>query len=90
MKNHEKDKRVEQTPEQRNPGLAKAQDFEVKTHADAAKMPTPGHGQHGENKVEYTALLPKSKLIPDRNDVNDRSPKLKIGIGKRVKKQVDA
>jgi hypothetical protein len=76
--NREKDKLIRQTDNQKNPGHAKPEDFEVTSAADAAQMEVPSHGQHGKNKAEYTALLPKSKLIPERNDVNNRNPKNRI------------
>jgi hypothetical protein len=46
-----KDKRIEQTPAQRNPYEARPQDFQV------GGIDVAGHGQHGQNEGEYKKLL---------------------------------
>jgi len=67
--NREQDSIVEQTPNQINPGAAKASDFVVEDR---------GPGQCGDTKAERAALLAeadsgaKSRLrapLPDRNEV---------------------
>lgn len=79
MSNHPSNKeqgvKIELTPEQQNPGLAKPTDFEV-TETDDPLPPTPGHGQRGETAAEYKRLLKErrggeSQPIPDRNSVED-------------------
>ena len=48
--NKEQNALIEPTPEQMNPGLAKATDFKI----GSAVL---GHGQHGETRAEYNKLL---------------------------------
>lgn len=85
--NREQDKLIDMHDNQMNPGLAKSEDFKVVSPAEAARMPIPGHGQCGKTEVEYHRLENeadsdgKSKLgspRPERNDVNNRTPKARI------------
>jgi hypothetical protein len=71
------DKLIELTEAQQNPGLARAEDFEVID--GGAPMAEPFHGQHGDSRAEYKRLLAqrdqdgKSKpgsARPDRPDVD--------------------
>lgn len=52
-----KDVLIELTESQRDPYLARPEDFEVMRPDEAAQLETPGHGQHGENSKELTRLL---------------------------------
>lgn len=47
----------ELTPEQQNPYLARPEDFDVMTPAEAATKKVPGHGQRGRNLREQNKLL---------------------------------
>ncbi len=88
--NREQDKVLIDTmhPNQLNPGLAKPEEFRVKTHAEAAKLDVPAHGQCGDSRAEYERLERegsadgKSKLNsprPQRPDVDiNRNPKSRI------------
>ena len=60
--NKEQDKVLIDTmhPNQLNPGLAKPEDFKVKTHAEAAKLDVPAHGQCGDSRAEYERLEKKA------------------------------
>ena len=51
----EKDRLVEQSESQRNPFLARPEDFEV--GKPGANTGMPGHGQHGDTVAEERALL---------------------------------
>jgi hypothetical protein len=85
--NKEQDKLINMHDNQMNPGLAKAEDFKVKTHAEAAKIEVPLHGQCGDSRAEYHRLekegsadgkSPLGSKNPSRNDVNNRTPKARI------------
>ena len=55
--NREQGKTIEQTENQRNPFLARPEDFEVLSAEEAAKpMETPFHGQCGDSESEYRRL----------------------------------
>ncbi len=82
--NKEQDKVLIDTmhPNQLNPGLAKPEDFKVKTHAEAAKLDVPAHGQCGDSRAEYERLEKEGsadgkspdRKTPDRHDVNTANP----------------
>jgi hypothetical protein len=54
----EQDEKIELTPQQQNPYLARPEDFIVNT--TQANQP-PGHGQRGANRREEMFLLAKRK-----------------------------
>jgi hypothetical protein len=56
---NEQDQKIELTPEQTNPYLARPEDFQI--GAPAQTIPTPGHGQRGESKREEAQLLARRK-----------------------------
>jgi hypothetical protein len=56
---NEQDQKIELTPEQTNPYLARPEDFQI--GAPAQTSPTPGHGQRGDSKREEAQLLAKRK-----------------------------
>jgi predicted alpha/beta-fold hydrolase len=61
--NKQQDMLIEQTDNQRNPFLARPEDFEVLEPSDAAKpMARPFHGQTGDSKTEYNRLLQEAPL----------------------------
>ncbi len=86
--NKEQDKLIDMHDNQMNPGAAKPEDFKVKTHAEAAKLEVPAHGQCGDSRAEYQRLEReadsdgKSKLNSPRQERNDvdinRNPKSRI------------
>jgi hypothetical protein len=54
----DKNQKIELTPEQTNPYLARPEDFEVSI---SQTSPTPGHGQRGDTAKEEARLLAKRK-----------------------------
>jgi hypothetical protein len=56
---NEQDQKIELTPEQANPYLARPEDFQI--GAPAQTRLTPGHGQRGDTKREEARLLAKRK-----------------------------
>jgi hypothetical protein len=56
---NEQDRKIELTPQQQNPYLARPEDFEI--GAPAQTSPTPGHGQRGLTTREELLLLAKRK-----------------------------
>ena len=71
----EKDKLVQQSEAQRNPYLARPEDFTIMSAADAAQKVLSGHGQRGENMRQYNRLLEErkrdaGKSTPTRKDVD--------------------
>jgi hypothetical protein len=56
---NEQDQKIELTPEQTNPYLARPEHFQI--GAPAQTSPTPGHGQRGDSKREEAKLLSKRK-----------------------------
>ena len=84
--NREQDKLINMHDNQMNPGLAKPEDFKIKTHAEAATIEVPLHGQCGNSRAEYERLEKEGsadgkspdRKTPDRNDVNNRTPKARI------------
>ena len=55
--NREQNKKISLSENQRNPYLAKPEDFEVLEAEDSAKpMKVPFHGQCGSSKAEYARL----------------------------------
>jgi hypothetical protein len=58
--NKEKDQLFEQTEAQRNPYLARPEDFEIMSAADAARRSLPGHSQSGDNLCQYLSLVKTS------------------------------
>jgi hypothetical protein len=55
--NKEQSRKIELTPEQGNPYLARPEDFEVEKTNGPASMETPSHGQRGDNAREEAKLL---------------------------------
>jgi hypothetical protein len=55
----EQDQKIELTPEQQNPYLARPEHFQI--GAPAQSSPTPGHGQRGDSKREEAQLLARRK-----------------------------
>ena len=53
--NAEQNKVVELSPNQSDPGLARAEDFAVSQNTETPAVPL--HGQHGETPAEYKKLL---------------------------------
>jgi hypothetical protein len=58
---NEQDQKIELTPEQTNPYLARPEHFQIGVPAQAS--PTPGHGQRGDTKREESQLLAKRKAL---------------------------
>jgi hypothetical protein len=58
---NDKDQKIELTPEQTNPYLARPEHFQI--GAPAQTSPTPGHGQRGDTKGEESQLLAKRKAL---------------------------
>jgi hypothetical protein len=56
---NEQDQKIELTPEQTNPYLARPEDFQI--GAPAQTSPTPGHGQRGDTAKEEARLLATRK-----------------------------
>lgn len=52
-----KNQKIELTENQQNPGLARPEDFTVMHPDESATKHLPGHGQCGDTKREYNALL---------------------------------
>lgn len=79
--NKEQNQLIQQTEQQRNPGLAKPEDWTVTTASEAAKRQLPGDGHCGKDEAEYYKLLEQanqgSNSSPlggghkDRHDVED-------------------
>ena len=79
MSNHPQNKeqgvKVELTPEQQNPGLAKPTDFDIHEVGDDP-LTQPFHGQHGDTLAEYKRLLEERRggepqPIADRHTTED-------------------
>jgi hypothetical protein len=68
--NKEKDQLFEQTEAQRNPYLARPEDFEIMSAADAARRSLPGQGQSGDNLCQYLSLV-KTSCTWRMNDCRD-------------------
>ncbi len=70
-RNKEQNALIELTPEQSNPGSAKATDFLIRDS---------GPGQTGDTKAERAALLAEADClgepIPDRNEVPSGVPRV--------------
>jgi len=66
--NTQKNKKIELSPEQANPYLARPEDFPVLSGENAVKELTAFHGQHGDSLQE------KSKLLAERKPVGEGSP----------------
>ena len=58
---NEQGQKIELTPEQTNPYLARPEHFEI--GAPAQTSPIPGHGQRGDSKREESQLLAKRKAL---------------------------
>ncbi len=84
--NREQDKLINMHDNQMNPGLAKPEDFKIKTHAEAATIEVPLHGQCGDSRAEYERLEKEAsadgkspdRKTPDRNDVDNRPASFRI------------
>jgi hypothetical protein len=69
---NEQDQKIELTPEQTNPYLARPEHFQI--GAPTQTSPTPGHGQRGSTRREELFLLAKRKaqgksaVLPLRTD----------------------
>jgi len=59
--NKAENRRLELSPNQQNPYLARPEDFEVEKPNAPAGMSVPGHGQRGENEREEKQLLAERK-----------------------------
>jgi hypothetical protein len=57
----EQDQKIELTPEQQNPYLARPEDFEVVAPDNIASRTQPFHGQRGDSDREEAKLLAKRK-----------------------------
>jgi hypothetical protein len=57
----EQDQKIELTPEQQNPYLARPEDFEVVAPDNIASRTQPFHGQRGDSDREEAQLLAKRK-----------------------------
>ncbi len=63
MKN-EPNQKIELTPKQQNPYLARPEDFSISTAAQASRRSMPGHGQNGESRRELSRLLNDPRRPP--------------------------
>jgi hypothetical protein len=59
MNSPQQDQKIELTPEQTNPYLARPEHFNVGEPTQTS--PTPGHGQRGDSKREELFLLAQRK-----------------------------
>jgi hypothetical protein len=59
--NKEQSRKIELTPKQQNPYLARPEDFEVEKPNGPAEIGVPGHGQRGVNDQEERRLLAERK-----------------------------
>jgi len=65
--NTDKDTLFEQTEAQRNPYLARPEDFEVMSPVEAAQRSLPGHGQCGNNFHQYNQLLKEREHVAGKS-----------------------
>lgn len=70
------DQKIDLTPSQQNPYLARPEDFEVTTAKEAANQARPGHGQTGDSNREYAKLLNNPRRAENRTKPMGKGLKL--------------
>lgn len=68
------DEKIELTPEQQNPYLARPDQFQVTRADEAATKKVPGHGQLGNDMREYKKLLNDPRRAHHKDHGQDLPP----------------